>query len=75
MMRDILSMCGVELVSVTCVAENDKITLFAIACNVISTHAHTHIPFVASDQRDFRNKDDSAGLRGYVRFNKITHTQ
>ena len=33
----------------------------AVMCNLINTHTHTH-------------KDDKAGLRGYVQFNKYAHT-
>ena len=45
---------------------------FAVMCNLINTHTHT--PLGGSLRMAWNDCDDSAGLRGYVRFNKYTYT-
>ena len=45
---------------------------FAVMCNLINTHTHT--PLGGSLRMAWNDCDDSAGLRGYVRFNKYAYT-
>ena len=46
----------------------------AVMCNLINTHTHTHTQDQRGEWHRMTAMTERAGLRGYVQFNKYTHT-